>query len=140
MYLYLSLSICIYIYIYLYIHTLNCHYMSDAARKASFHSESTAGSKIPFCRTPVGFSTFSMFGRDLHKQPRVGSPPAPRTNSETGWGAALTQMELIIASYSRNRRTVTTTTVTRKKIANIVYSSPSQRGRSEKGVRTKHIP
>ena len=30
------------------------------------------GSKVPFCQTPVGLSTCSMFGRALH---RAGSPP-----------------------------------------------------------------
>ena len=36
-------------------------------------SESTKSSKIPFCQTPVGLSTWSMFERALHRQPGVGS-------------------------------------------------------------------
>ena len=37
-------------------------------------SENATSSEIPYCQTPVGLSTCSMFGRALHRQPRVGSP------------------------------------------------------------------
>ena len=38
-------------------------------------------------------------GRALHRQPRVGSPQPRETSTETGWGAALVHMKVIIASY-----------------------------------------
>ena len=37
-------------------------------------SESARSSEIPVCQTPLGLSTCSVFGRALHRQPRLGSP------------------------------------------------------------------
>ena len=46
---------------------------------------------LPHRQTPVGLRTCSTFGGAARGQPRVGSPPASRNSTETGWGAALIQ-------------------------------------------------
>ena len=53
--------------------------------------------KIPFCQTPVGLSTCSMFGRALHRQPRVGSPQ-PQEKVQRPAGVRHIQMEVITTS------------------------------------------
>ena len=74
---------------------------ADPPRKGSPPSENTICSNTPFFLTPVGLSTFAMFGRALHRQPGVGCPqPQEQLLRPVGCGTC-THMELITVSYSR---------------------------------------
>ena len=64
--------------------------MGDTGRGGET-SESAASSETPFCQTPVGLSTCSMFGRALPRQPRVGSPQPLRRCYAVGLFSALHQ-------------------------------------------------
>ena len=76
-YIYIYIHLHIHIYIYIHIHRYNylykyrciCIYVYICIYIYIYIS-----SKIAFCQTLVGLGTFSMVGRALHRQPRVGSP------------------------------------------------------------------
>ena len=56
--------------------------------------------KSPFCQTPVGLGTFVYIWKDFAWATQSWQPPAPRKSTETGWGAALIQTKLVIASHA----------------------------------------
>ena len=89
MYIHIHIYIYIYTYIYIYIHIR------------------TISSKIPFYQTPVGLGTCSMCsGLALHRATQSWQPPAPRESTETGWGAALIELALILASPESRPRNI----------------------------------
>ena len=75
---------------------------STVASPLLFSEETIMSSKVLFCQIPVGLSTCSTFGI-ASQATQSWQPPAPRESTETGWGAALTQLDLI-HRWNRNPR------------------------------------